>query len=151
MNFGFKISGKGSEVQQASLKDLIVNSSHPQWKCDLRPNPKHFGILKATVSLAAGETKTLLAVKHDFTYTPSFIVAWSYPAGDSVGSTYGLGDIEIFDAGDVPMFKTRVNATNLVITADNSTGLASHNLVAQLRYYIFADDFPIYTYAPITL
>lgn len=154
-NYGFKVSAEGETVGRLSLQRLIVDSTNPVWKCDLRPTPKHFGIVKATVTLAPGEIKTLLDINHNYNYTPSFIIAWSYPAGiGSLGgnSTYGLGDIEISDNTELVYFYTRMDSKKLVITADNSINLLTHsNLYVELRYYIFADDFPLYTSIPIRL
>lgn len=148
-DFGFKISAAGDDVMEASLKELIINSTHPLWKCDLRPFPRHFNQVGGTINIAAGAVKTLHSVGHAYKYVPSFIAAWSYPPGDSTGSTYGLGDLELSSGGDIFYVKMTTDSDQLIIKVDNSSGALPHTFDAQFRFYIFADDFPLYTSIPI--
>jgi hypothetical protein len=74
----------------------ILDNKYPTWKCDVRLNPKCFGIVLVTVkNLQAGETKTVFSMDHNYGYTPSFIVAWNYPKGTSASGntrqTFGIG------------------------------------------------------------
>lgn len=151
MNSGLKISEDGEDI--SSLDKLVVDSKYPTWKCDLRSNPKHYGVLKCTFNLGVGEVKTLFSIKHGYSYIPSFLVAWNYPAGtDASGNisgdnqTTGLGSIEIFTNSipfDVILVRALVDNTNFKIVVGNEfTANAYSNLYAELRYYIFADDFP---------
>ena len=152
-----KVSAKGDDVNQANLKELIVNSSHPFWKCDLRPTPRHYGLVKITVDTAPGQTKTLYTMEHGYPYVPSFVVAWSYPAGitpstPSTNQTYGIGDIEAFPSGGGTVtFKVTIDNKELKITVEQLGGSAQTDLYAEFRFYIFTDDFPLYNYSPVSL
>lgn len=146
-NFNFSISGKGDDVKRNSLKQLILDTKYPFWKCDMRPSPRHFGSLIINKTLTGNST--LLSFGHGYTYKPSFITAWYYPAGDSnTGSTYGIGDLEILDT---EAFTIQIYATKQDFIVKTQNISIPHVVYAELRFYIFAEDFPEYTKLPIEL
>lgn len=157
---GFKVSVEGKDVTRAQLADLVVNSTYPNWKCDMRPSPKHYGSIELRIgSFPAGVIQTVYTVPHGYDYRPSFIVAWSKPTGIDPGhilsskdTTYGIGDIEVYDAGfNLYYIKSAVDETTFTIAIDNAFGGTLTPTTIFLRYYIFADDFEEYNYLPITL
>ena len=146
-NFGINASVEGEDVSRNNSQFLSVNSTYPLWKCDIRPSPKLYGLLRCTVALAAGAKKTLFQIPHGYTYTPSFLVAWNFPAGNnpsnsSLNQTFGLGTLEITTASlELVYFYVLVDDKNFTLVANNSTGIGSYSFYAEFRYYIFADDF----------
>lgn len=145
MNFGFKVSEEGSDAK--GLRNLIINSKYPQWKCDVRPNPKHYGLARGNINLAAGESRTILSIPHNYGYTPSYIASWNFPAGvnqsgSAFSSTFGIGTITITNADfTLTTFTPKIDALNFSIVA--STTNAQSGLYVEFRFYIFADDFPV--------
>lgn len=137
-------------LQNATDMDLVVDSRNPFWMCDLRANPKHFGLVKANFSAAAFGTKTILSVNHFYTTeTPSFIVAWSYPAGTNPSSstanqTFGIGSFEIqLSVSHIVKIKCSINSSQFRIVVDNTANAAgTGNLYGEFRYYIFAQGWP---------
>lgn len=127
----------------------ILDGKYPAWKCDLRRNPKPFGLVRVTVkSLPAGVTKNILTVDHNYKYVPSFLVAWNYPAGTNPGSaslnqTFGIGILSVSSPINYS-FEYQMNDNSFKI---NAIGGASDitNAYAEFRYFIFAEDFPLAT------
>lgn len=127
-----KISQDGEDV--FSTTKLLMDDTYPTWKCDVRKNPKMYGKVKIIGTLPAGATKNILTVAHNYGYTPSFIVAWNYPA--ATGSTFGIGLLSNLDL----QVNYQMSTTNFSIVATG--GIADiTNLFVELRYYIFAEDF----------
>lgn len=147
-DFGIKASIGNEDVSRVSQLNLSVGGKYPLWKCDMRPSPKHYGLLKCTVTLAPGARKTIFTLPHGYDYTPSFLVAWNYPAGNntlssSINQTFGLGTLEIFTSSfELVYFYALMDDKNFTIVADNSTGAQTYtDLYAEIRYYIFAERF----------
>lgn len=142
----FKISEEGSPVE--GIRNLIIDSKYSQWMCDIRINPKLYGIVQATVNLASNETRTIFTLPHPYTYFPSFIVAWNYPAGtnhisSNSSSTYGIGAINIINSDSTSTtFTPQIDNHQFTIVASNGA-TAQSNLYAEFRFYVFVDDFPI--------
>lgn len=144
-DFGLKVSSQNNDAK--GLRNLVVDSKYPQWKCDVRPSPKLYGVLRANVNLEAGETKTILRIPHPYRYVPSFIVAWSYPDGSDktssiTSSTYGIGNLSITQADfSSTSFTPQINDKEFTIVA--TTTNAQSNINVEFRFYIFADDFQV--------
>lgn len=142
MSFATKVSPDGEGVDS---KNLLLDDTYSAWKCDMRKNPRHFGIVQATISRIGAETRTVFTMNHGYGYVPSFLVAWGYPAGtDSVGSTtrqtFGVGLLQVTN----PVFtqftyKVNLNTFSIIVTSSG----AQSNLYAEFRYFIFAEDFPL--------
>lgn len=142
-NYGFKISVEGKDVQTAVLSELVASTILPTWKCDLRL--KNYGTIYFNISsIASGATKIIYQVPHSYNYIPSFITAWSYPAGTGGGSTsnqtFGIGDIDC-TLGSGIVYGMRTDSTNFTIAAFNGSAGTLINLAGTIRFYIFADDF----------
>jgi hypothetical protein len=143
----FRVSKQGTDLKYSSPTDLVVDTKYPHWKCDLKRNPRHYGFVDADVSLAAGQSVTIFSAEHGYRYAPSFLIIWTYPAGAGIQEqTYGMGLLEDF----LPLassFVTRINDTSLTIVGDNSINSdALSHVSVQFRFYIFAEDFPLYDY-----
>lgn len=147
-DFGLKVSQEGNDVK--GLRNLLLNSKYPQWKCDIRVNPKLYGFIQATVNLGANETRTIFTLPHLYNYVPSFMVAWNYPAGTDktstiTSSTYGIGAINITNTDfSLTSFTPQIDGSKFTIVA--STTNAMTVLYAEFRFYIFAEDFPYRTF-----
>lgn len=145
---GIKISSNGN-IDSATLSEFAVDSEHALWMCDLKRRPKHYGLLKATVtSIGAFSKRTLLTINHEYTNTPSFITQWYYPAGTAPASssnqTYGIGSLEALPGVGVVKFTAKVTPTQFMIFCDNSSNASSlTNLYAEFRYYIFAQPLSV--------
>lgn len=150
-DFGVKLSLEHEDVQKAKLDQLVFDPKYPLWKCDVRANPKHYGLLKITASIPAGQRKTVFSMRHGYDYVPSFIAMWNYPAGTggATPQTFGIGNIEI---NLVTLFKPTMTDSLFTIELDNTAnGSAANNLYAEIRYYIFADDFPRFNFTGVGL
>lgn len=136
MSFGVKVTNGD---------DILLDDRYPTWKCDVRPNPKHFGLVRATVkNLPVGETE-IFSTDHNKGYVPSFIVAWNSPSGNTpsgdLRQTFGIGILEATLAGYD--FGYAVDSKTFKIIATNASGSQIANLYAEFRFYIFAEDFPL--------
>lgn len=125
----------------------LLDDRYPAWKCDVRRNPKHFGLVRVTVkNLPAGATKNIITVDHEYKYVPSFLVAWNYPAGTNPGSaslnqTFGIGILSVSSPVNYS-FDYQMGATSFKINAIG--GLSDiTDAYAEFRYFIFAEDFPL--------
>lgn len=143
---GFKVSTPDVDVTKARSNQLVVSSKYPSLKCDLRKNPKNYGVVNFTIaSLASGNT-TIYQQKHGYTYTPSFLVAWNYPAGTNPANvlnnaTFGVGDIIVGIA--TLEIDSYTDNNNFYIVAKNLTASAITNIQGTIRFFIYADDFPL--------
>lgn len=144
----FKISNEGEDVSRAPVDKLVVDPVYPHWKCDLAPEPKHFGYIDASVSVSAGQTKVIFSLPHEYKYKPTFLVAWNYAPGEfATDSTYGIGDFTADIPSDLTIFKTKTTDTDFIITADNTLNSgAITDVSVKFRFYIFAEDLPTYNY-----
>lgn len=154
-NIGLKISTPGQDVATASLQNLVLSTVYAILKCDLRPNPKHYGTINFTIASVPAFDGTnpgqvpIYQIPHDYTYIPSFLTSWSFPAGtDSLSvagnATFGIGDIDAsLSTGIVISMKT--DNANFSIIASNSQNAPITNTVGTIRFYIFADDFVLTT------
>lgn len=144
-DFGFKVSLPGVDAQTALHQELIASTILPTWKCDLRSTPKHYGTINFTIaSITASQSITIYQIAHGYSYIPSFVTAWSYPAGTGGGAstnqTFGIGDIDCtLGSGLVYVMKT--DATNFTVTATNNSASTRTSLAGAIRFYIFADNF----------
>jgi hypothetical protein len=149
-DFGLKVSLPGIDangVENAvSLKQLVIDTSYPFPKCDLRSRPKHYGTINFTVAtIAASTTIILYQIPHSYTYIPSYLVAWNFPAGTDPNSstnnaTFGTGDIDMtFNTGLYVNMYTDIN--NFTISMTNPVPSSVTNITGTIRFYIFADDF----------
>jgi len=126
----------------------ILDDNYPLWKCDVRPNPRHFGLVQVTIgTLAAGTTKEILVVDHDKKYVPSFLVAWNYPAGTSPGiastnQTFGIGILSTLTPTSFS-FSYKMTDKQFIILVNGDPVSDTTNIYAELRYFIFAEDFPL--------
>lgn len=143
---GFKVSKPGVDVRTAAIKDLVVDSNYPVAKCDLRVNPKNYGIINFLIgNLPNGASVTVYQQAHTYTYIPSFLTAWNYPVGTStsapsINSTFGIGNIDaVADSG--PLIEMYCDAVNFNVVASNSSGGTLQGINGTIRFYIFADDF----------
>ncbi len=142
-DYGFKVSLPGSDARYALANQLVASTTLPNWKCDLRPSNKHYGTINFRIgSLAMGASITIHSVAHGYTYIPSFLTSWSYPAGTGGGASsnqkFGIGDITSTLGFDVVMKTDTTNFT--VVGTNNSLGVMT-NLIGSIRFYIFADTF----------
>lgn len=156
MNHGMKISAPNIDVEEARLNDLMLSSKYPLLKCDFSKTPKPYGIIKCTFGLAVGETKTLYSIPHGYNYVPVTLISWHYPGGSRPGvpqenSTYGSGEVFIYDptAGGLIQITFQANSktVDFVAVGIGMTNPAT-NLYIECKYYIFADDFPLYSDQP---
>lgn len=150
----FKVSKPGKDANSQKLQDLVVDGKYPHWKCDLRPTPKHFGLVKATVNLN-NETKTVFEIDHGYGYLPSFICSWYAPGNKDFdgtpGVTYGIGSLEYYTGSLIVNFNITLTDTKLTIVATNYDPFPSGDVYAEFRYYIFADRFKVYRTYPVDI
>lgn len=149
-DIGFKLSPQGKDVRETAVKDLLLSSGLPVPKCDLRPNPKRYGLVNLTIgSLAAGTSAEVLRVDHNYNYVPAYLSQWDIPDGtnpfDTTSNiTYSIGDADLaFNNG--LYLNMRTDNKQFLITATNFGGAAITNFQATIRFYIFAEDFPVAT------
>lgn len=139
---GVLISSDG-DVKGRDSTQFAVDSEHPLWMCNLRAEPKHYGLIRCRIaSLSAFTTRSVLSVTHGYQTTPSFITQWYYPAGTSTSAdrqTYGIGTLEILTpASDLITFDCDMSDTRFTINVTNETSNAVTNLYAEFKYFIFA-------------
>lgn len=145
---GFKISTPGNDVETAALADLVVSSSNANLKCDLRSNPRNYGLVNWSIANLPFNVPTIIHQhKHGYSYAPSFIDAWSYPAGTVPAnklsnSTFGIGNQD-GSLGNGLVIKCYTDNVNFYIVATNSSlfQTALTNLSGQIRFFVYADDF----------
>lgn len=151
-DFGLKVSRIGAEVTTAPLTDLIIDDIYPFPKCDLRINPKNYGIINFTVASVPADSGgipgqvQIYQQAHTYTYIPDFLVAWNYPTGTDPSNTFnsnsifGIGDIDAtLDLGVLIVSYT--DDTNFNVVALNIQTTPLTNIAGSIRFYIFADDF----------
>lgn len=144
-DWGFKVGLPGVDVRTALNNQLVASTILPNWKCDLRPTTKLYGTINWTIaSLADTASDTIYSVTHGYTYRPSFVTAWSYPAGTGGGAssnqTFGIGDISTFAGLSIVM---KTDTINFTVVATNQTGGTLTSLAGSIRFYIFADSFQV--------
>lgn len=146
-DWGIKVGLPGYNVKTATSQQLVASTILPNWKCDLRPTTKNYGTVNFTIaSLSSGSSVTIYQITHGYTYRPSFVDAWSYPAGTGGGAssnqTFGIGDMD-GSLGAGFSLTVRVTTSTFTITGSNSSAGTLSNLAGTVRFYIFADDFQI--------
>lgn len=145
-NEGIKISVEGQDVLTAPKSQLVVDSNRSFLLCDMRVNPKNYGLILFSLSSIPVYPATIQIYQqaHGYKYVPNFLTAWQYPSGTDPGSltnnsTFGIGDI---DASLVPgpYISMTVDDTNFTVTA-TSPGVSITTGAGSIRFYIFANDF----------
>ena len=152
-NVGLKVSPPGVEVTTAPPQKLVVDTDFPFAKCDLRKNPKNYGILNITVAAITTTSKIIYQQQHGYGYVPSFLTAWTYPGTNPLSangnSTFGVGDIDATNqivSGPnqygpyISMYCDNINFYIAAISAGSGAATVN-NTVFSVRFYIFADDF----------
>lgn len=145
MTSGIKISIPGFDVKTASPDQLSVSSDHAVPKCDLRPSPKHYGLIFFSITnLAGGTGKTLYQIPHGYSYIPAYLTQWNIPIGtDSLSvtdnATYGIGDADL-SLNNGLYISMKTDNQYFTVSAYNGSGLAA-SATGSIRFYIFADDF----------
>lgn len=151
MSDSFKVSADGREVVGASPEELVVDSKYPHWKCDVKASPLHYGYIEADISAPTFYPNTTLytifTLEHGYSYTPSMLIIWDYPAGaGSSNQTYGMGTL----SDELPLgveVRSSINDKQLTIVIDNTINdTPISHMKVNFRYYIFAEGFPEYNY-----
>lgn len=162
MSDGFRVALPGFSISSPP-QDLAVDSDFANLKCDLRKNPKNYGIINISVANVpfgtSANAKIIYQQPHGYNYVPSFLTAWNYPQGTNHNanalnnSTFGIGDLDgrfaFFDTPNTtaygPYLAMYVDAQNFYISiyASSTTGHSEivSNFIASVRFYIFADSF----------
>lgn len=144
MNTGIKVAIPGVDAARARSDQLAMSSQYSNLKCDLRKQPRNYGILNFSIaSLSAAVT--LFQQKHDYKYVPAFLVAWNYPTGTTpadgaTNSTFGIGNVDA-SLGNGLVITISTDNQNFTITATPLSGTLT-NVQGTLRFFIYADDFP---------
>jgi hypothetical protein len=152
-DFGLKISKVGTDVTSTSLTNLVVDDVYAFPKCDLRANPKNYGLINFTIAsvpaYSGGQPGqvTIYQQAHGGNYIPSFLTAWSFPAGTAnssiyptSASTFGIGVIDA-SLGSGILIDMYTDNLNFYIVALNYQNSAITNVTGSIRFYLFADDF----------
>ena len=146
-DFGIKASIPGADVISAPPLFLTLDINYPILKCDLRVNPKNYGIVNFTIASIVNLTTPVILYQqpHGYSYLPGFLVAWNFPTGTDGthpdSSTYGTGDLDGLGTFTSSVYiASFVDSTNFYIMITHKAGILT-NVTGSIRFYIFADDF----------
>lgn len=146
-DWGFKVGIPGVDARTALNNQLVASTILPNWKCDLRPTTKLYGTINWTIaSIASGASVTIYKIAHGYTYRPSFVDSWSYPAGTGGGatnnSTFGIGSMD-GTLGSGFSVSVVTDTVNFTVTGSNGSAGTLTSLAGSIRFYIFADSFQV--------